>query len=50
MKTVRPEMSGDQYKQYLEETFHEYFEHGDTYEVIVCYYPRWSLTAMLLFV
>lgn len=38
LKTVRPEMTDDQFKQFLEETFHEYFEHGDTSEVVVSYY------------
>lgn len=35
LKTVRPEMTEDQFKQFLEDSFHEYFEHGDTHEVIV---------------
>jgi len=35
LKSVRPEITEDQYKQFLEEMFHEYFEHGDTIEVIV---------------
>jgi len=34
MKTVRPELSEEQFKQFLEDTFHEYFEHGDTSEVV----------------
>ncbi|XP_067935459.1 programmed cell death protein 4-like [Watersipora subatra] len=34
MKTVRPVMDDEQFKQFLEDMFHEYFEHGDTYEVI----------------
>ena len=38
MKTVRPEMTDDQFKQFLEDTFHEYFEHGDTSEVVVSIY------------
>lgn len=38
MKTVRPELSEEQFKQFLEDTFHEYFEHGDTSEVVVSLY------------
>ena len=31
-------MTDDQFKQFLEDTFHEYFEHGDTSEVVVSIY------------
>lgn len=56
MKTVRPEMEDDQYKQFLEDMFHEYFEHGDTCEVIVriiilyesCRNNHWTFVPLLL--